>query len=325
MRPLFNVPGCGSFALIMSIISGNPVGARVVQNLFKDGILSKIEAERLSSFTNNSGPLFIIGAVAVGMLNMPNLGLILMASHIIGSITVGVIFRFYKRGESEKLTKGLYINSLKQTFLCSNNQKISIGEILNQSIQSSISVLLSIGGFITLFSVIISLLVKTQILGCIGNMFFLFMSPFNISKEITMAILNGFFEITIGTNALSQLLNTTSLQKLVCISILLGWSGLSIHSQILSILEPLEINLKPFLFGKVLHAGFSGLYTYIILNIWPLKACKVSNIARAPKVFLNYKFDLFALLTTSCKVCTVCIILFYIIYSFYNEKKKRAG
>ena len=33
MRPIFNVPGEGAFALLMGIISGYPVGAKIVANL----------------------------------------------------------------------------------------------------------------------------------------------------------------------------------------------------------------------------------------------------------------------------------------------------
>lgn len=63
MRPIFNVPGEGAFPLIMGIISGYPVGAKIVTNFRKNGICTKEEAERLITFTNNSGPLFIIGTV----------------------------------------------------------------------------------------------------------------------------------------------------------------------------------------------------------------------------------------------------------------------
>ncbi len=63
MRPVFNVPGQGSLALIMGIISGYPTGAKMVTNLREKKICSRIEAERLLCFTNNSGPLFIISVV----------------------------------------------------------------------------------------------------------------------------------------------------------------------------------------------------------------------------------------------------------------------
>ena len=63
MRPLFGVPGEGAFALIMGTISGYPMGAKIVADLKEKESVNKVEAERLLAFTNNSGPLFVIGAV----------------------------------------------------------------------------------------------------------------------------------------------------------------------------------------------------------------------------------------------------------------------
>ena len=55
MRPLFNVPGCGSFALALGVTSGYPVGAKITCDFRSKGDLTRIEAERLLAFTNNSG------------------------------------------------------------------------------------------------------------------------------------------------------------------------------------------------------------------------------------------------------------------------------
>lgn len=65
MRPLFNVPGIGSFALIMGIISGYPTGAKIVCDLKNKNLCTLEEAERLLAFTNNSGPLFILSTVGI--------------------------------------------------------------------------------------------------------------------------------------------------------------------------------------------------------------------------------------------------------------------
>ena len=73
MKPIFNVPGESAAAVILGTISGYPVGAKVVVNLKNQKIISKIEAERLIAFTNNSGPLFILGTVGIAMLKSPNI------------------------------------------------------------------------------------------------------------------------------------------------------------------------------------------------------------------------------------------------------------
>lgn len=66
MRPVFRVPGVGGFVLAMGMASGNPAGAKLTSRLRQERQISRVEAERLASFTNSSNPLFIFGAVAVG-------------------------------------------------------------------------------------------------------------------------------------------------------------------------------------------------------------------------------------------------------------------
>lgn len=87
MRPIFNVPGEGAFALLMGIISGYPVGSKIVTNLKEQNLCTDIEAERLLAFTNNSGPLFIIGTVGIGMFYSSYIGLILFVTHILACLT----------------------------------------------------------------------------------------------------------------------------------------------------------------------------------------------------------------------------------------------
>ena len=154
MKPFFNIRGEGAFAFIMGIISGYPVGAKIASSLRQNNICSKEECERLLSFTNNSGPLFIIGTVGILMFKNTMIGLLLFITHLLGCVTVGFIFRYWKKN--------------KNTF--SNNPSISykqpkksasfsnLGEILSESITSSISTILLIGGFVVIFSSIISIL-----------------------------------------------------------------------------------------------------------------------------------------------------------------------
>ena len=150
MRPLFNVPGEGSYPLIMGIVSGYPVGAKIVCDLRNKNILTKPEAERLLAFTNNSGPLFILGTIGIGLFKDTTTGIILLVTHILASLTVGIIFRFWKY-------KDVNIGTSSSTTHITNTivNRSNIGDILSTAIKNSIFTILNIGGFIVLFSVII--------------------------------------------------------------------------------------------------------------------------------------------------------------------------
>ena len=81
MKPLFNIRGEGSFAFIMGILSGYPMGAKIAANFRQNNICSKVECERLLSFTNNSGPLFIIGSVGISLFGNSTIGFLLLFTH----------------------------------------------------------------------------------------------------------------------------------------------------------------------------------------------------------------------------------------------------
>ena len=135
----------------MGITSGYPVGAKVASDLYKDKLCTKEEAERLVAFTNSSGPLFIIGAIGIGMFNDEKIGLLLFLTHFIASLTVGILFRFYKKNSTKSIITQVSINS--------NSIKLSnLGSAMSEAIQKSISTLLLIGGYIVFFAVLSEIL-----------------------------------------------------------------------------------------------------------------------------------------------------------------------
>ena len=93
MRPLFNVGGAASAAFVLGFIGGYPIGAKSVITLYKNGSITKSEAERLLSFCNNSGPSFILGVVGAGVFSSGKVGFLLYAAHAAASVCIGVLFR----------------------------------------------------------------------------------------------------------------------------------------------------------------------------------------------------------------------------------------
>lgn len=161
---IFNVPGEGAFALIMGTISGYPSGAKIVANLRHDKRISIEEAERLISFTNNSGPLFILGTIGISILKDEKIGYLLLFSHIISCLIVGIIFKNWKKS-NKKSNDYLVINQEKYTSIK------DFGEILSDSIKKSIITLVNIGGFIVLFSVINSIFESSGFFKCTSKIF----------------------------------------------------------------------------------------------------------------------------------------------------------
>lgn len=266
MKPLFNVSGEGAFALIMGIISGYPIGAKIAVNFRKNNILPKTECERLLSFTNNSGPLFIIGTVGITMFGSSTIGLLLLVTHILACLTVGFFFRFWKKS---------YDNSFNELQTYSNNHQCnptfsSLGEVLSNSISSATSTILMIGGFVVIFSVIISIFKASHFLTLFSNIFSPIFTFFNIPNEFISSIFVGILEITNGISLISAIKIKNISLNIIITAFLLGLGGFSIFLQVFSITSKSDLSIKPYIIGKLLHGTIAAFYTFLFINFFPI-------------------------------------------------------
>ena len=264
MKRIFNVRGEGSFALLMGIISGYPIGARIASNFRENNICSKEECERLLSFTNNSGPLFILGSVGISMFGNSTIGFLLLITHLLASLTVGIIFRFWKyNAKYVSIKNSSYINS-KDNISFSN-----LGSIIGTSISNSINIILLIGGFVVLFSVIISILQTSQLLDFLSNFIKPIFNLLNIPTEFGNGIISGILELTNGLNIVCNIPSKKLSINIIIASFLLGLGGFSILLQVWSTIAKTDLSIKPYILGKLLQACISAFYTFIFLNTFP--------------------------------------------------------
>lgn len=260
MRPLFNVPGQGAFPLLMGIITGYPVGAKIVSNLKNQGILSDIESERLIAFTNNSGPLFILGTVGISLFSDTKTGILLLITHILSCITVGILFRWWGRSKNQLYTP-------KKTTLLDSSQ---ISSFIGNAVLQSINTILLIGGFVVLFSVIISILINSKIIYLFANFLNPLLKTFGISNIYSFGIISGLIELTNGVATISLIASKNISTNIILCAFLLGFGGISVAMQVFSIISKSKISIKPYLIGKLLQGIIAALYTYIILYSFPI-------------------------------------------------------
>ena len=263
MKPLFNISGEGSFAFIMGVISGYPTGATIATNFRKNNILSKTECERLLSFTNNSGPLFIIGTVGISMFGSSTIGFLLFVTHLLASISVGIIFRFWKKEKNSINNSKHYIPQSK-TVTFSN-----LGEIIAISIKNATSTILLIGGFVVLFSVIISILKTSNILGIFSNMLIPAFNLLHIPTSFISPFLTGILEITNGISLISGIHIKAITINILFAAFLLGFGGISVLLQVLSITSKTDLSIKPYILGKFLHGILAATYTFLFIQLIP--------------------------------------------------------
>lgn len=249
MKPLFNVSGKGAFPFIMGIISGYPTGAKIVSDFRKNNICTKVECERLLAYTNNSGPLFIIGTVGSSLFLSTEIGILLLITHIFGTLTVGIIFRFYKNNyyRNENIVDELDIDNFSS--------------ILTESIFTSFKTTGMIFGFIIMFSIINNILLTSGIL--------------KLFPSAIIGSILGTCEITNGINYISMIKSSNLTIQLILTSFFLGFGGISVLMQVYSIISKTDLSIKPYILGKLLHGLTSAIYTLIIILLFPSFSFKI--------------------------------------------------
>ncbi|MGL4791771.1 MAG: hypothetical protein ACRCW1_10205, partial [Anaerotignaceae bacterium] len=204
-------------------------------------LISTQEAQCILSFCNNSGPIFIIVTVGTLFLQNKNIGYLLLFSTVFANIINGIVFCKILKPKPISKKSIAYEKHIKPP---------TLGEILKESILSSSNLLVLVGGYIVLFSIIIHILTITNAFG--------FLQDFTGFGE-------GIFEITTGINTLGK----TSLPmniKVILSSFLLSLGGLSIQLQILSMVHNVPFSRPIYVISQLSKAIISTIISGILFN-----------------------------------------------------------
>ena len=231
-KKLFNAPAISGYIFLMSIISGYPVGAKLIQEYHKNNLLTKNQCRKISTFTSTSGPLFITGTVAGGFFNDTKLGFILLCCHVLSAIVYGILLKnFYCCDDNTTAVK--------------NQENIS-KNILNDTIYSAISGILTIGVFISLFFMFTDML------------------PINkISNSTLQAFVTGIIEVTHGCQLISQLNLPFATTAILC-QTMISFGGLCIALQSYAYLKECGITFVQLIFNKALQASVATVLTFVV-------------------------------------------------------------
>ncbi len=137
---LFGISAYPFFIMVLSMLGGYPIGAKLLNEAVICDRISQKDAEKMLNYCVNAGPSFIISAVGGAILGNNKLGLILMVSHVLASL---IICRFSGKVAVCK-------------FKTANT--LSPADNFVASASDSANSVLGICSFVILFSVIISYL-----------------------------------------------------------------------------------------------------------------------------------------------------------------------
>ncbi len=258
MVPLFRVNGTCATALALGAVGGYPVGARTAIQLYKDGQCSKTEAERLLAFCNNCGPAFILGVVGSGVFGDRRAGLLLYAAHLLASVLVGFLFRFYKPNE-------------RPNRACTDPaqfQTVRFSAAFTHAVAGSLQSCLNISAFILCFSVILKLLALSGLLDLGASLLSTLLAPFGLDRIWAQRLITGLLELSSGVSSLAD---GSAAGRLSMAAFMLGWAGISVHCQVLVFLGDSGLSMGTYVAGKLLHGGLSALITAVLVRLCALE------------------------------------------------------
>lgn len=263
MRPVFNVPGEGSFGFFMSMFSGYPVGARITAKLCQEKLCTTFEGQRILSLCSTSGPLFIIGAVATGLMNNPPLGFFLALSHYLSAVTIGFLMRYY--GKEKTLIKNNHKAApISDMLNYRKKDERPIGVLLGDAVKNGVNLILMIGGFIIFFSVIVRILKISGFLNFISIILSKIVPFDDITPDIISGFLIGLMEITNGAKECA-LLQVPIIYKAAMISFIIGFGGLSVNAQVMSIIAETDLKFNVYFIFKLIQGITAAAYSYILV------------------------------------------------------------
>jgi sporulation integral membrane protein YlbJ len=284
MRPLFGIPGSGGFVAAMGYVSGYPVSAKLTAKLREQNLISRVEGERLVAFTTSSDPIFLLGAVSVGFFRDASLGLILALAHYGSGLILGLLMSFHGRKEQKSLASnpsktrssalpaptkegfGRLQTAVLAMGAARRKDGRSIGELFKNAVQSSLQLIIVVGGLVVFFNVLMELLSRAGIMSSLFNFTGYLVSLGGGPPELGKALINGIFEVTIGARSAGEAAAAIPLHfKVAAAAFILSWGGLSVHAQVASILNGTGLRYLPFLVARMIHALLAA---GMVLLLW---------------------------------------------------------
>lgn len=243
---LYNAGGESAYVQLMSFLSGYPIGAKLIEELYRLGQIDKNSATKMSVFCSTSGPSFIIGCVGVNMLHDKKAGLILFASHILAAVLNGIIFR--KSFNNDAIDRLLIKKTPSENILYECAAEASLSAI-------------TVGTLIAVFYVFSQILGDLNVTLPLNNLLFFVLKD----KTLSQAATYGLFECTKGCLVASK---ANSKLALPIIEWLISFGGISVIVQSAAFLSNAKVKISFFILGKILQAFTSFAICYILCLVF---------------------------------------------------------
>ena len=263
-RPIkffFHQPSHSVSIILLSMISGYPIGIKMTDELHKNGQLTKKQAQHLSLFCMNSGPAFVVSVVGANMLNNVKAGIIMYVSLCLSAIILGVVTSFF-------LDKKEIQTEIKNRYFTDSSISVSVSE--------STQAIIGICAWIILFNALIS---------CIKDL--------NLNEH-AYTIISALAEVTNGCLLLYKKIPLSLLTGVI------GFGGICVHCQVLTNIKNMGIKYSVFLFGRILHSFLASIISYVLFLVFPIETVVFSSYDKIGTFRFSVSIPAFAFFIFMC-------------------------
>ncbi len=256
MRPLFGLPGICAFPFFLGILSGYPMGAKITAMLYEKKLLSEEEARHILVFSNNPGPLFLVGTVGAAFFHAPFWGYALLLSAFLGALATGILWRFGRKSASRSSARRY-----------PSAAPVSPMDALSSSVSDSMTTIFQIGGYMILFGALAEAAEQSGLFSLLSRLF----SILPVSSGFLQGICTGLLEMTNGAYLLSTAGDALH-ARLTAAAFLVSFGGLSILGQTFGVLSGVPFSKRDYCFAKLCNAVFSVLFFRVLFPLLQSRA-----------------------------------------------------
>ncbi len=246
-RGLFGIKGAGGTALLLGCACGFPIGAKSAVGLYDAGEISRGELCHLLCFCNQPSSAFVTSVVGISLFGSYRFGLLLYAITLLSGLAVGIGCRFL-------LKKDDFVPAKKESQAEPSSGVARFTDAVSRSARG----MLTVCAFVCFFGTLVA---------CLETLPALSHVPHTLST-----LLVGFFELTGGV-ARAATCTPPSLAAYAA-AWCLGWSGLSVHFQVLSLCERTGLSFRPYFAAKAAQSALNVALLALVLHAWPRLAPK---------------------------------------------------
>lgn len=234
LSPILRLPAATCTAVLLGWICGFPIGALCIAKEFERDHLNRADVERAVAAASVPSPAFLIGVVGTGVFQSPTAGILLWLFCILSAVIV-----CFFTGKSGPKTWKIPQNS-------NIPASVPFFKALTCAVRNAAGISLHLCAFVTFFAVLTE--AAKSALGTLG-----IPATFSPLLAALLELASGIFSApAVPVRFLLPFCAAAC-----------GWAGLSVHVQIFSVCEKLQMHCGKYLLAKGMQAALCFLFALI--------------------------------------------------------------